>query len=46
MIKRKSDKTLKKRKHSSFNLKSTFQNISKQLDIKTPLVKKLEIVTK
>lgn len=31
MIKRKSDKTLKKRKHSSFNLKSTFQNISKSI---------------
>jgi len=31
MIKRKSDKTLKKRKHSSFNLKSTSQNISKSI---------------
>ncbi|WP_346937452.1 methyl-accepting chemotaxis protein [Clostridium sp.] len=31
MIKRKSDKTLKKRKHSSFNLKSTSKNISKSI---------------
>ncbi len=31
MFKRKSDKTLKKRKHSSFNLKSTSQNISKSI---------------